>query len=118
MTTDRAKVLANFYSETGDASVFASIYDDGVILYLMKSAKTQWELEEVLGKRVRERARSDDGFCGVIILPFKKFPRTFDKINEFFRARGDNLKFNDNRERDAHTITLYCSMLEDRLARS
>ena len=128
---NRAKTLAEWWAHVAkhDATVWASIYSDGVILYLMVSPQTQFELEEVLGDRVTERARTDDGLGGVIILPVERFPKTFDRIQRFLRKRpqrrrgsikmfSDRLMFNDNRERDHHTIDSFCGLcarvLEDR----
>ena len=96
-TNGKAKRLANMFATIGSENVLASIFRDGIVLCL--PPKMQNELEEVLRRQVLATVRSDDGSCGVIVLPAKRILRTLGQIAEFVEARGECLTWNDNRER-------------------
>ena len=105
----RAKILANWYAKDGDGIVLACRYTDGVVVYLVTSEKTQRRVELAFGNMVRESARSDDGFCGVVIAECENSTSCLDRVN---LVTGE-LKWSDNRGMDANTIDDFVAIVQE-----
>ena len=109
-----SQALADWYSETGPHHTLASVYVDGVILYLVVTRKTQEQIEEAVERACDsfESSRSLDDFCGVMIVKpdFDKFGPEAWKLSLSVvsvvveRLGLGNLGWNDNRLADDNTI--------------
>jgi hypothetical protein len=121
-----AKTLANWYAKTGDQIAHAGIYSDGVVFYLVGGPKRQWDvserlaiperLMELLGEATIAMARSDDGFCGTVVV-LGSLPvtvRAMQAVSDFLRSSTppETLVFSDNRQQDLNTIAAFVEFLE------
>jgi hypothetical protein len=105
-----AKTAANWYAMVGETLAHASIYDDGVILYVCVTEDTQAQIVRELGDNVREFARSDNGKCVAIIVTLDSWLQCFGVVEGLLE-----LGWRDCRELDAHTIELFAGEQLQRL---
>jgi hypothetical protein len=125
-TKQWAKKLANWYARTGDETAQAGIYADGVVFYLVASPRRQWDvserltipeqLMELLGGATVATARSDDDFCGTVVV-LGSLPVTvwaMQMVGEFLRSSTppETLVFSDNRQEDVNTIATFVNFIE------
>jgi len=97
-----AKTAANWYAEIGGDPAHASVYDDGAIIYVCVTEDTQSQIVAELGDNVKECARSDNEFCGVIIGKPDEWMHCLDVVAGFIE-----IKWTDCRWADANTIELF-----------
>ena len=97
-----AKTAANRYAKIGGDPAHASVYDDGAIIYVCVTEDTQVQIVTELGDNVKESARSDNGFCGAIIVKSDHWMHCLDIVAVFVE-----LGWKDCRQMDSHTIELF-----------
>ncbi|WP_417737774.1 hypothetical protein [Rosistilla oblonga] len=96
---NNAKTAANWYAQEGGDAAHAGIYDDGAVLYLCVTEATQQAIVEQIGASVVASERSDDGFCGAVIISSDDWQHGLDVVSGIMR-----LTFTDCRQKDDHTI--------------
>ncbi|MCA9032727.1 MAG: hypothetical protein KDA66_18055 [Planctomycetaceae bacterium] len=106
LNVNHAKTLANWYAEIGGDPAHASIYMDAVILYVCLSEESQSRMAAELSQEVLAFARSDDDFCGAIVVRPDHWMHCLDVASTF-----TELAITDNRQKDAHTVAGFVGLL-------
>ena len=109
-----AKVLANWYSQSGDSHCHAGIYRDGAIAYLAITEHTRGLIECDLGTLLAESARSDDGMFVAMVVQSPHWDAAFNVINGYMT---DDLTVTDNRDKDHDEIAVFAAMIASVMAR-
>lgn len=102
-----ARTFANWYARSGGRPMEVGVYDDGVIVYLAVNAATQnrWIAHfKRLPNITVESSRSDDDFCGALILRGQPYENLMTAISAIYESGQASVPYTDNRERDHNTV--------------